>query len=123
MQAFVYSFDEYVVGITISKRFINIKKVVAVKCLDEDMQDDYGMIIKEDIQFIEGHFLEVDSTKETRKMFVYQRSKKRTFFYKESVVYPFVGMVHVDQKKYSITKQAFNELVSNVEMRGYQSIF
>lgn len=52
--------------------------------------DDYGNVIPGGVNFFKGHFLEREYVKKSCQLF--KLSKKVTFFYKESVFYPFVPM-------------------------------
>ena len=52
--------------------------------------DDYGNIIPVDVNFIKGHFKE-KSVFSNFKYQTYKYSRKVTFFYKESVIYPYIN--------------------------------
>ena len=66
-------------------------KVLQVECCrnGKDGQD-YGNIIPVSVNFIKGHFME-KSVFSNWKYQRYKLSRKVTFFYKESVVYPYVN--------------------------------
>ena len=51
--------------------------------------DDYGHRVNKGVMHLEGNFLEKNPGSDR----IYKVSKKRAFFYNESVVYPFVQMI------------------------------
>ena len=57
---------------------------------ESDINDSYGHEVKEGQDYIWGHYLEVD--KRGSKGVHYKVSDKTVFFYKTSIVYPFVDV-------------------------------
>ena len=66
-------------------------KVLETDCCGNGKDgDDYGNIIPVDVNFIKGHFKE-KSVFSNFKYQTYKYSRKVTFFYKESVIYPYIN--------------------------------
>ena len=66
-------------------------KVTKIDCVGNGKDvDDYGHIIPTGVGYMMGNFLE-KSSHSTKSSQTYTLSKKLTFFYKESVVYPYVN--------------------------------
>ena len=72
-----------------SKDTIWFIKITNKSSAIDSMSDDYGNKIAPDQQYLEGHFME--ETVSLLKGYTYKlNEKKKTFFFKETVVYPFV---------------------------------
>ena len=95
--------------------FANVVKV----CLSQkDEKDDYGNTIRVGHKHIHGHFLEKISTSTGHH---FKLSKKVTFFYKESVVYPFVQLTET-KKIFQMSDIDFIEILQYVEETGLSSL-
>ena len=57
---------------------------------EEDHMDDYGHRVKKGVKHLQGVFFERECGSDKR----YKLTKKRAFFYRESIVYPFVQLGH-----------------------------
>ena len=76
------------------------------------MTDDYGNIIALGLNYIEGKFMDkVDTLAEG---FLYKLSKKKTYFFKESVVYPFVQFT-ANKKGFLLSMAEYVEILCYVE--------
>ena len=62
-----------------------------------DMMDDYNNLIKIDQHYILGHYLEKESCSPKGGLSYSVYTKKTVYFYKESIIYPFVPL-HEKQK-------------------------
>lgn len=95
-------------------------KVTEVDCinLQESVTDDYGNHIPKGMKFISGIFLEKDSRMSSFKDLVFFPEKKVTFFYKESVVYPFVN-IREEKKGLSLSLLDYGDIIRYVEEMGY----
>ena len=73
---------------------------------EEDKMDKHGLLVNEGQEYLEGYWLEQHG--ETKKLMKFERKKEAVFFYKESVVYPFVnstpgkkdGQIYIDKVDY-----------------------
>ena len=71
-------------------------KVVQRKCVsNENATDDCSHTIPAGFKYIKGHFLE--QVKTTKSFQIFKISSKFTYFYSESVVYPFVNINEIDK--------------------------
>lgn len=88
---------------------------------DEMNKDIYGHVIPSGCSYVRGKYLEKHS--ETKKGLKYRKMKVDTYFYKESVVYPFVN--HTMQNKNTIihiSKNDYCEVLAYVEASGMACI-
>ena len=93
-----------------------IIKVVQRKCVsNENITDDYGYIIPSGFKYMKGHFLERVKTTESSQIF--KMSSKFTFFYNETVVYPFVNINETDKGHVLETKD-FTDVLYFTEEHG-----
>ena len=84
-----------------------------------EVVDDYGNIVAPGLSYIEGRFMEkVDILS---KGYLYKLSKKRTFFFKESVVYPFVQFAG-HKKGFLLSAEEYVEILNYVESNGLSCI-
>ena len=90
-------------------------KVVKVCLSQEDKKDDYGHPIRAGHEHIHGYLLEKISTSTGHL------SKKVTFFYKESIVYPFVQLTET-KNGFQISDIDFIEILQYVEETGLSSL-
>ena len=78
--------------------------------------DDYEHIVPEGVDYLKGHYLE--KVDETIKVYKYQlMHKKSVFFYKESVVYPFVNF-QATQKHLLLLKRDYVDMLYYLEQNG-----
>ena len=95
-------------------------EIVKSKCeMDVYLIDDYGHTAKAGMKFVVRHFLELQYT--TKKYHVYNVSKKNTFMYKESVLYPFVN-VSVTKIGIVIANEEFTEIFSYIQINGFSPL-
>ena len=104
-----------------SKSIDNIWFIQFKRCITNDTPstDDYGHVIPAGVNFLCGHFLEREykSTHAT----LYKISKKKTFFYKESVLYPFV-QVEPTKKGVQVTNIELANINYYLEENGFSAI-
>ena len=66
---------------------------------------------------LEGHFLEKDERFTTSKKLAFKLSKKVTYFYKESIVYPYVN---IDKgKRLTLDMTDYTDISYHIENNGY----
>ena len=86
---------------------------------ESDVRDGYGNVIPAGSPYITGYYLE-----RAKYPNIYQASKKHRFFYKESILYPFVqAMFQQTKKGYFITDTEICEILKYVECNNLASIF
>ena len=100
-------------------------RITEVKCVaGKDSVDSYGNQIPEGLSFLKGHFLE--RVYHQAKSVIYKEEKKLTFFYCESIFYPFVHMDVIDHGKnkgsFIITNEKYSDILAHVEGVGYSRI-
>ena len=67
-------------------------QIVESNCVEDSMLcDDYGHKIAAGVNFLKDHFLEKE--KEESTIQVFRCSSKTTFFYSESILYPYVNLL------------------------------
>ena len=86
------------------------------KSLIQAVEDSYGNIIPPNQPFLSGYFLEPTTTK-----CIYQKSRKITYFYKETVVYPFVQAIP-NKRGYEISNNELCEVLAFVEHNGMANL-
>ena len=94
-------------------------KVKASDIAVESIEDDYGNQIAPGVEYIIGQFLE--KTEWGSKGSFYKLSKKKTYFYKESVVYPAVQFTG-RKKGYFLSNQEYAEILNFVDQTGFTSL-
>ena len=96
-----------------------------IKVIENDLMsngddtDDYGHTIIKDSKYNMGHFLERFTN--TRKGELYKLSNKRTFFYSESVIYPFVD-VKEEKKGLFISNNELTNIIRHIEENNFSHI-
>ena len=91
-------------------------KITNISSVIDSISDDYGNKIAPGQQYLEGHFME--ETVSSLKGYTYKlNEKKKTFFFKETVVYPFVQFEET-KKGHFITMQQFTDIINYVEYNG-----
>ena len=81
--------------------------------------DDYGFAVQPGQHYVEGHFIEL--TKTSSKGRFYTPASKVAFFFKESVVYPFVQLSNVRGKLF-MNNNDYAEILYFVEQTGMVSL-
>ena len=71
-----------------------IIKVIEVDRVDlqKESEDSYQHKIAPGVLHLSGHFLEKDTTASTMKLSVYKLSQKTTYFFSESIIFPYVNI-------------------------------
>lgn len=84
-----------------------------------DLIDDYGVTVPEGNRYLRGSYLEKES--DNKRELKFKKMKKTTFFYPESVVYPYVN---VTKKKelYIISREDFFDIITYVQHYGMSAI-
>ena len=95
--------------------FIKIEEEESVAT--DTLKDDYGNIIKAGQSYLKGKFLERISAGNK-----YRVAKKLTYFYRETIVYPFVQAVAL-KAGYLIRNEELCEIYAHVELNGGMSMF
>ena len=78
--------------------------------------DDYGNIIADGSKYIKGQFLEFLHENKNKKN--YKLSNKVTYFYKESILYPFVNM-NENKNSFELSYSDFADIIYFVESNGF----
>ena len=94
--------------------FIRVSGNECIGCDNE--KDDYGNVVPYGESFFKGHFLELVVEKSSHR--VYKQSKKITFFYKESVIYPYVNMAETE-KGYILKNVDLMDIINFAEANNY----
>jgi len=97
--------------------FVKINKYLSAMY---DVVDDYGVKIAGGQSYIEGHFLERLSSFKNGHIYKLQQNKK-TFFYRESVVYPFVQIIPSKKGLY-LPINEYVEVLNFIESNGLSYI-
>ena len=112
---------ESIVAIAADKKSIDtiwFIKVIEAECVndDEDEHDAYGHSVPKGVAFMKGNFLEKiqDSTNGQ----IFKLSKKITFFYKESVLYPYVNFKET-KKGLVLSSSEYTDIIHYVENNNY----
>ena len=84
-----------------------------------DIEDDYGQKISQGQQYVVGKFLE--RTRSTKKGLLFKEESKKTYFFKKSIVYPFVQFYTLKIELY-LTNNDFADLLAFVEQTGMTSL-
>jgi hypothetical protein len=92
-------------------------KVAKIDCIElEDVIDSYKHKVPAGTSFMKGHFLERDN--EHKHHTTFKITGKLTFFYKESVLFPYVQMV-LKNNKYVLHNSDWLEIQYHVEQNGF----
>ena len=91
-------------------------KVIENECVSNgEDQDDYGHIIIENAMFHRGNFLERISHSLNSQTF--KVSKKVTYFYTESVIYPFVNFK--EEKGFVLHNNEWSDIIHFIEQNNF----
>ena len=85
----------------------------------EPEADDYGHIILNGVRFIKGNFLEKQH--DEKDHILYSVSNKVTYFYKESILNPFVNIIET-KKGLKLMNADYADILSFVEKHGYNAL-
>ena len=95
-------------------------KVAENNCISRgDDVDDYGHMIIENVKFNKGHFLERVSHLSNRE--IYKVSKKVTYFYSESVIYPFVDFKE-EKKGLALYNDELSNIIHYIEENNFSHL-
>ena len=94
-------------------------KLVEECVVAHDIEDDYGQNIFQRQQYVVGNFLE--RTRSTKKGLLFKEESKKTYFFKESIVYPFVQFSTLKMELY-LTNNDFADILAFVEQTGMASL-
>ena len=93
-------------------------KIVNTSCIGNgNDSDDYGHTIPIGTHYLKGHFME-KTAHSTKTHQTYSLSKKTTYFYKESVVYPFVQFEE-SKKGFKLDGNHYTEILNFVEKNNF----
>lgn len=95
--------------------FIKVLENECVECVD--VKDDYENVVVRGESFFKGHFLEMIKEKKSHKVF--KLSSKITFFYKESVIYPFINMEETDKGFHQLHNNDLVDIINFAEANNY----
>ena len=97
--------------------FIKVKEIDRINLKDD--VDNYGHVIPAGMTYIKGNSLErMGSNKHSS---TFKISKKCTFFYKESVVYPYVELLE-NREGFVFGNRIMTEIFCHVEENKFQHI-
>ena len=83
-------------------------RVVDIKCCSKKPStDDYGHIIPPGMNFLQGNFLERVSS--SKSYILFKCSKKITYFYQETILFPFVEMEETN-KDFILKNENYTDL-------------
>ena len=98
--------------------FIKVEDSLAA---EESITDDYHHTVAGGHEYIEGQFMEkVDDM--PNKGILYKLMPKKTFFYNESVVYPFVQFKTMKKGLYLLSMNKYVEILNFVECSGLSRV-
>lgn len=97
--------------------FIKVKEVNRIDH-DNISVDSFGFKIAPSIMHLSGYFLEKDEKKTTRKENVYKLSKKETYFFKESIVYPYVNILE-EKKGLTLNIEDYTDILYHIEANAF----
>ena len=89
-------------------------------CVSPDCKDSYDNYIAEGVHYLKGRFLEVIDENESRKL--YKLSDLKTFFYKESVVYPYVN-IEETRKGLVLKNKDLVDIIQYVEANNFSHLW
>ena len=93
---------------------------IVEKCVAaHEIEDDYGHRISQGQQYVVGNFLE--RTRSTKKGLLLKKESKKTYFFKESIVYPFVQFSTLKMELY-LTNNDFADILAFVEQTDMVSL-
>ena len=84
--------------------------------------DSYQHEIAPGMVHLSGHFLERDEKLSTVKSYVFNQSKDITFFYKESILYPYVN-VKEKNNKLILSTTDYTDILYYIEKNGFSHLW
>ena len=99
-----------------------IKVVEVNQRLEEKCVDDYGHEIGSNMVHLSGHFLEQSEKRSTTKRSVYKESTKISFFYKESILYPYVNMQEQSNGYLCLNVEDYTDILYYIENNGFSHL-
>ena len=98
-------------------------RVVEVNRVRETMEvDSYGHQIPAGMVHLSGHFLERDDRYSSKKATVFSISRETTYFYKESILYPFVNIQEDNNKRLSLSARDYTDILLFIENNGFSHL-
>ena len=98
--------------------FMEVVEVNRCVMEEDKLIDDSGRVVPKGLQHLSGHFFEKNDKYSNMKKYVYNKSKKITYFFRESIMYPYVNMVE-EKHGYSLSAQDYTEILLAIEQNGY----
>ena len=93
---------------------------IVEKCVAaHDIEDDYGHKISQGQHYVVGNFFK--RTRSTKNGLLFKEEPKKTYFFKESIVYPFVQSSTLKMELYLINND-FADILAFVEQTGMASL-
>ena len=86
--------------------------------LNNKESDSYGNVVVPGVRFLKGHFLE--KLYDQKNHVLFKKSPKITFFYRETVLYPFVPFVET-KRGYKLMNADLADILDFVEKNNYQT--
>ena len=80
--------------------------------------DSFGFQIQPKQLHLAGHFLEKNEQRTTMKKMGFDLSKKISFFFKESILYPYVN-INEEKRGLSLEMTDYTDILYYVEKNGY----
>ena len=87
----------------------------------EECIDDFGQHIGPKMMHLAGHFLEKEEKLSTKRKVGYCLSNKITYFYKESVLYPYINIVE-EKRGLSLDIKEYTEILLYIEQNGFSHL-
>lgn len=97
--------------------FIEVEEVNRVVVVEKSI-DDYQHEIAAGIKHNVGYFLERDARLSNLKATYFKRSSKKTYFFKESILYPCVNILET-KKGLSLSMGDYTEVLNYIEEHGF----
>ena len=114
-----------IVAVAAPKKSINtfwLIKVVEVNrvCHTKEI-DSYQHEIAPGMVHLRGHFLERDEKHSNTKTYVYNLSKDITYFFKESILYPYVN-IEEENNRLSLSVTDYTDILYYTEKNGFSHL-
>ena len=89
---------------------------------EAEQVDDYELKIPAGMVYHSGHFLERDDRYSSVKATVFNLSKKVTYFYKESILYPFLNIEKDSKERLSLSAIGYTDMLRFIENNGFSHL-
>ena len=98
-------------------------KVVEVNRVDleKESQDSYQHKIAPGVMHLSGHFLEKSDKASTMKVTVYKLSQNITYFFKESIVFPYVN-IYEGKRGLTLSMTDYADILYHIENSAYSHL-